>query len=140
MKLLAFSSMASAPAPTIDGLPIWRPTTAACEVMPPVAVRMPCDTNMPWMSSGAVSLRTSRTFLPALVSSTACSEVNTAWPDAAPGEAGRPLVTTGSFFHSAGSNTGASSCDSASGSTRSSASRGFSSFSATKSVAMRTAA
>ena len=90
--LAPLSSIASAPAPTMDGLPIWRPTTAACEVMPPVAVRMPCDTNMPWMSSGAVSLRTRRTFLPALVSSTACSDVNTAWPDAAPGEAGRPLV------------------------------------------------
>jgi hypothetical protein len=41
------SSISSSPAPTIDGFPIWRPTTAACDVMPPVAVRMPCDTNMP---------------------------------------------------------------------------------------------
>ena len=55
----ARSSISSAPAPTTDGLPIWRPTTAACDVMPPVAVRMPCATNMPWMSSGTVSLRTS---------------------------------------------------------------------------------
>ncbi len=58
------SSISSAPAPTTDGLPICRPTTAACDVMPPVAVRMPCATNMPWMSSGTVSLRTSITFLP----------------------------------------------------------------------------
>ena len=108
--------------------------------MPPVAVRMPCATYMPWMSSGTVSLRTSSTCLPCSVHSTACSEVNTTWPDAAPGEAGRPLVATGSFFHSSGSNTGASSCDSASGSTSSSASVGVISFSATKSVAITTAA
>ena len=35
-----------------------RATTAACEVMPPVAVRMPFAASMPWMSSGVVSLRT----------------------------------------------------------------------------------
>ena len=54
----------SSPAPTTDGLPIWRPTTAACEVMPPVAVRTPCATHMPWMSSGTVSRRTRMTGLP----------------------------------------------------------------------------
>ena len=47
LNCFAASSISSSPAPTIDGLPIWRPTTAACEVMPPVAVRMPCATNMP---------------------------------------------------------------------------------------------
>ena len=57
-------SISSAPAPTTDGLPIWRPTTAACEVMPPVAVRMPWATLMPWMSSGTVSMRTRMTRLP----------------------------------------------------------------------------
>ena len=41
------SSMASSPAPTTDGFPIWRPTTAACDVMPPVAVSTPCATHMP---------------------------------------------------------------------------------------------
>ena len=59
-------------APTTDGRPIWRPTTAACDVMPPVAVRTPCATSMPWMSSGTVSLRTRSTFLP-------CSAHATAW-------------------------------------------------------------
>ena len=44
--------------PTTHGLPMPRATTAACEVMPPVAVRMPCAASMPWMSSGVVSLRT----------------------------------------------------------------------------------
>ncbi len=43
-----------------------RATTAACEVMPPRAVRMPCAAFMPWMSSGEVSTRTSTTFSPLL--------------------------------------------------------------------------
>ena len=93
---------------------------------------------MPWMSSGTVSLRTSSTFLPCCAHSTAWSAVKTTCPDAAPGEAGRPLVASGSFFHSAGSKTGESSCDSAAGSTSSSASLGERSFSFTKSVAMTT--
>ena len=46
------------------------------------------------MSSGTVSLRTSITFLPCRVHSTAWSAVNTTWPDAAPGDAGSPLVAT----------------------------------------------
>jgi len=40
------ASMARAPQPTTEGLPIWRPTTAAWLVIPPVAVRMPCATLM----------------------------------------------------------------------------------------------
>ena len=58
----------------------------------------------------------------------------------APGEAGSPFVATGIFFHSAGSNPGASSWLSDSGSTSSTASFGVTSFSATRSVAMTTAA
>ena len=81
--------MRSSPAPTIDGFPIWRPTTAACDVMPPVAVRMPCDTHMPWMSSGTVSRRTRITGSPLFDHSTAVSDENTALPHAAPG---RPAV------------------------------------------------
>ena len=65
------SSISSAPAPTIDGFPICRPTTAACDVMPPVAVRIPCETNMPWMSSGTVSRRTRITGFPCWLHSTA---------------------------------------------------------------------
>ena len=91
---LSFSLTTSAPAPTTDGFPIWRPTTAACEVMPPVAVSTPSATSMPWMSSGTVSLRTSSTFLPCCAHSTAWSAVKTTWPEAAPGEAGRPLVSS----------------------------------------------
>ncbi len=108
--------------------------------MPPVAVRMPCATNMPWMSSGTVSLRTSIAFLPWRVHSTASSAVNTTCPDAAPGDAGNPFVAVGSAFHSFGSKIGASNCDSASGSTMSNASFGVTNFSATRSVAITTAA
>ena len=35
-----------------------RATTAAWLVLPPIAVRMPFATSMPWISSGVVSLRT----------------------------------------------------------------------------------
>jgi hypothetical protein len=140
VNVLLFSLICRSPAPTTEGLPIWRPTTAACDVMPPVAVRTPWATSMPWMSSGTVSFRTSSTFLPCWAHSTAWSAVKTTWPDAAPGEAGSPRVATGSFFHSAGSNTGDSSCESDIGSTCSSASRGVMMRSAAMSVAMTTAA
>ena len=43
-----------------------RATTAACEVMPPRAVRMPAAAFMPWMSSGEVSVRTRITLSPRL--------------------------------------------------------------------------
>ncbi len=39
-------------------LPICRLTSAACELTPPTAVRMPSAAFMPRMSSGVVSLRT----------------------------------------------------------------------------------
>ena len=56
---------------------------------------------MPWMSSGTVSLRTRITCLPCRVHSTASSAVKTTWPDAAPGDAGSPLASIGTFAHSA---------------------------------------
>ena len=51
--------------PATHGLPIPRATTAACEVMPPCTVRMPCAAIIPWMSSGVVSQRTRITGSPA---------------------------------------------------------------------------
>ena len=69
-----------------------RATTAACEVMPPRAVRIACAATMPWKSSGAVSVRTRITFAPFLASSSASSGSNTTVPEAAPGDAGRPVV------------------------------------------------
>ena len=49
-------------------LPICRATSAACELTPPFAVRMPSAAIMPRRSSGDVSLRTSSTFSPLLSS------------------------------------------------------------------------
>ena len=100
--VFALALMARAPQPTTDGLPIWRPTTAACEVMPPVAVRMPWATCMPWMSSGTVSIRTRTTFLPLCAHATASSAVKTTAPVAAPGEAGRPFAATATFLRALG--------------------------------------
>src|SRR6478672_11827612 len=81
--------MTSSAQPATHGLPIWRATTAACDVAPPRAVRMPWATAMPWKSSGEVSTRTSTTCSPRPTHSTAVSALKTARPTAAPGEAGR---------------------------------------------------
>ena len=102
--------MSSAPAPTIDGLPIWRPTTAACEVMPPVAVRMPCDdvhaVNV--VRHGLAADENDRLALPRPLDGVVGRE-----HDLAAGRAGRrrqPLRRRpGIFSHSSGSKPGASS-------------------------------
>ena len=88
------ASMRTSPAPATQGLPMPRATTAAWLVMPPVEVRMPSAACMPWMSSGLVSRRTRITFSPARACFSASSAVNTTLPEAAPGEAGRPLAIT----------------------------------------------
>ena len=51
-------------APTTAHVPMPRATTAACDVLPPRAVRMPSATIMPCRSSGLVSLRTRMTCAP----------------------------------------------------------------------------
>src|SRR4030095_5618817 len=56
--------MISSLAPHTHTLPIWRATSAACELTPPFAVRMPSAAIMPRKSSGEVSLRTRRTLSP----------------------------------------------------------------------------
>ena len=115
-----------------------RATTAACEVMPPRVVRMPSAACMPWMSSGEVSTRTRMTFLPSALSRVASSDVNTISPDAAPGEAGRPVaITLRSAF---GSMVGCRSWSSEAGSIRATASSLVISFSFASSTAMRSAA
>ena len=73
--------MTSSAQPATQGLPIWRATTAAWDVAPPRAVRMPWATAMPWKSSGEVSIRTRTTFSPRSTQSTAVSASNTARPD-----------------------------------------------------------
>ena len=90
----AFVSIERASQPATQGFPIPRATTAACEVMPPWAVRTPRAWMRPWMSSGVVSQRTRITSSPALPRASARSASSTIAPDAAPGEALRPVATT----------------------------------------------
>ena len=112
-------SIDSAEQPATQHLPMPRATTAACEVMPPSAVRMPCAACMPWMSSGEVSRRTSTTCSPASAAASASSAVNTTRPTAAPGDAGRPCAIGGGA--ALASSVGWRSWSSDSGFTRSSA-------------------
>ena len=90
-----------------------RATTAAWLVMPPRAVRMPSAACMPWMSSGLVSTRTRITLRPCAFSVSASSEENTISPEAAPGEAGRPVAIRSRS--ASGSMVGCSSWSSAGG-------------------------
>ena len=113
--------MMSSPAPDTQHLPMPRATTAACEVMPPRAVRIPSAAFMPLRSSGEVSMRTRMTFRPSRFHLAASSAKKTTSPVAAPGEAGRPLVSTLAFFIAVASNTGWSSSSSLAGSHRSTA-------------------
>ena len=114
------TSMEIPPAPETQGRPIPRATTAACDVMPPRAVRMPRAACIPWISSGDVSTRTRMTSSPAAARVTALSAVNTTAPDAAPGDAGRPRVITSRAAF--GSSVGCSNWSSAAGSIRNTAS------------------
>ena len=61
----AATSILSASAPQIAGLPIPRATTAACDTRPPRDVRMPSAAIIPCRSSGDVSGRTRITRSPA---------------------------------------------------------------------------
>ena len=98
-----------------------RATTAACEVIPPRAVRIPWAACIPRRSSGEVSRRTRITFSPFSAHSSACSAKKTILPEAAPGEAGSPSAIVLALESAAFSNTGCSSSSSFSGSTRSTA-------------------
>ena len=64
MKRLASVSILRSWAPAMQGLPMPRATTAACEVMPPWLVMTPWAWMSPWMSSGLVSQRTRMTCSP----------------------------------------------------------------------------
>ena len=84
-----------------------RATTAAWLVMPPRVVRMPSAACMPCTSSGEVSTRARITVWPCALRCTASSASNTSSPEAAPGEAGKPLAST--VFSALGSSVGCSS-------------------------------
>ena len=94
------------PQPDTQHVPIPRATTAACDVIPPRTVKIPCADFIPVMSSGDVSRRTSTTFSPRAAHSTASSAVNTTLPQAAPGEAPSALATGVAAFNAAASNCG----------------------------------
>ena len=85
-----------------------RATTAACEVFPPRAVKIPVAAIMPSRSSGLVSRRTSTTRSPFSAHLTAVAESKTALPTAAPGEAAIPEATI--LLVDAESNCGNISC------------------------------
>ncbi len=88
------SSTRISPAPVTQGLPRPRATTAAWLVRPPRAVRMPVAACIPWISSGLVSTRTRMTFFPSPASRSASFGEKVISPQAAPGDAGRPLAMT----------------------------------------------
>ena len=86
-------SILTSDAPTTQGTPNWRATTAAWLVAPPSLVRMPLAASMPCTSSGLVK---GRTMITACFSSLAfCSAVSASKytrPTAAPGDALTPLA------------------------------------------------
>ena len=98
----------TASAPQTQVLPMPRATTAACDVLPPRAVRIPVAAIMPSRSSGLVSRRTKTTRSPFSAHLTAVAESKTALPTAAPGEAAIPVATI--FDAVAESNCGNISC------------------------------
>ena len=63
------------PQPATQHLPIPLATTAACEVIPPLAVSIPCALTIPSISSGEVSCLTSIVSVPSLEASTTSSAV-----------------------------------------------------------------
>ena len=107
--LLSDSYTAIALHPATQHLPIPRATTAAWDVIPPLAVRIPSAATIPARSSGEVSSLTSITFLPAAAASAASSALNTISPQAAPGDAGSPFATLVALESSSASNVGCSS-------------------------------
>lgn len=90
--------MFNEPAPQTQHLPIPLATTAACDVIPPLAVKIPLAIFIPSKSSGDVSILTKILWANFLAS----SAKNTIYPDAAPGEAGKPLATNLAVFNASG--------------------------------------
>mmetsp|Transcript_14113 Transcript_14113/g.46357 ORF Transcript_14113/g.46357 Transcript_14113/m.46357 type:complete len:305 (-) Transcript_14113:1158-2072(-) len=86
------SSMTSSAQPVTQHFPQPRATTAAWDVIPPRAVTTASAACMPPTSSGDVSTRTSTAGLPCAFSASACSELKTTIPHAAPGDAGSPCA------------------------------------------------
>ena len=58
VNIYFFSSIDKLLVPQTQGFPIPLATTAACEVIPPLIVKIPEETCIPLISSGLVSWRT----------------------------------------------------------------------------------
>ena len=73
-------------------MPQPRATRAACDVIPPLAVSIAFEANIPCISSGEVSSLTKTTFNPLSCSFFALSGSKTICPTAQPGPAGSPIA------------------------------------------------
>ena len=89
--------------PTIQHFPHPLATSAACDVMPPLAVKIAFAACIPCTSSGEVSFLTKITSSPFLAHSSAVSAENTTWPTPPPGPAGRPFANNSASFSDEGS-------------------------------------
>ena len=97
------------PQPDTQQVPIPRATTAACDVIPPRTVKIPCARFIPSISSGDVSsLAKIRSFSPALCILMTSSAVKHNLPVAAPGDAARPVAITLAAFRLSSSKFGCS--------------------------------
>ena len=115
-----------------------RATSAACEALPPSAVRIPFAAWKPATSSASVNWRTRITARPSAAAATASGAVNTISPLAAPGEAATPRAMQSK--RASGANVGCSSASSVSASIVAIASAFVIRPSSTASTAKRTAA
>ncbi len=138
LTVFACRSISSAAAPETHGLPIPRATSAACDALPPSAVRMPLAAWKPATSSASVKGRTRITSRPSSPAATASCAVNTIAPLAAPGDAATPSASTSNCASRA--KAGCSSASSLSASIVAIASARSSRSSSTASTANRTAA
>ena len=96
----AFSLMSSSPQPQTQGFPHPRATTAACEVIPPLAVNTPMAAHIPPTSSGDVFSVHKMTFSPLALAASAAVDVRTMVPTAAPGPPARPTAITFDLYNS----------------------------------------
>ena len=115
---MLFSLIVNSPHPAIQQVPIPRATTAACDVIPPLTVKIPLHTIIPSISSGDVSNRTKiNSFSPFLANSCALAAEKTTFPVPAPGDAGNPFAIDFASFNFLASKFGCNSCSNCFGST-----------------------
>ena len=91
------TSMCTFAAPVMAGRPIPRATSAACEALPPVVVRMPLAAAKPATSPASVNERARMTSRPSALADDASAAVKTTSPLAPPGEAAMPIAATSNF-------------------------------------------